>query len=187
MIDFTDPATANQRLSNAEREQAVLALGEYAHEGRLTNVEATDRSNIARQAKTRGDLAPLFADLPPLQQEPPAAEETPAQPQQAGAAGFAQQPYQNGAPYQNGYQGYPNNYPPHGYGNWYGGYNGQPRSRAGWLVVSIMPFVALVLFFITGTFWGYQYAWLWFLLVPAAGILIYGLGGGRGPGGNDQR
>jgi hypothetical protein len=25
--------------------------------------------------------------------------------------------------------------------------------------------------------WGYQYSWLWFLLIPLAGALVYGVGG----------
>lgn len=34
-------------------------------------------------------------------------------------------------------------------------------------VVAVMPFVALVLFFLTDT-------WLWFLMIPASGAILYG-------------
>jgi hypothetical protein len=39
-------------------------------------------------------------------------------------------------------------------------------------IMALTPFAALVLFFITHT-------WLWFLLVPVMGILVYGPGGNR--------
>jgi hypothetical protein len=39
-----------------------------------------------------------------------------------------------------------------------------------------MPFVSLALFFITGNLAGYQWAWLWFLLIPVTGIMVYGAG-----------
>ncbi|WP_024793486.1 DUF1707 SHOCT-like domain-containing protein [Tomitella biformata] len=48
-----------------------------------------------------------------------------------------------------------------------------PR-RSGWewrtAVVAVMPFVALALFFLTNT-------WLWFLMIPASGAILYA--GGR--------
>ena len=44
-----------------------------------------------------------------------------------------------------------------------------------------MPFLALVLFFTTGS-------WLWFLLVPIMGILLYGADGAKNTGrGRDRR
>jgi hypothetical protein len=41
-------------------------------------------------------------------------------------------------------------------------------------IMALTPFAALVLFFITGT-------WLWFLLVPVMGILLYGPDGKKNP------
>ncbi|MEN0083853.1 MAG: hypothetical protein AAGC66_03705 [Leifsonia sp.] len=41
------------------------------------------------------------------------------------------------------------------------------------------PVVSLILFFITGYAWGYQYSWLWFLLIPLVGAIAYGTDGGR--------
>ena len=55
----------------------------------------------------------------------------------------------------------------------------RPGSRWGLLLVSVIPFVSLILFFITGMAWGYQYSWLWFLLIPLVGAITYGTGAGR--------
>jgi hypothetical protein len=64
------------RISDDDREAAVRALGEQYAEGRLTKDEFDERSDAAWSARTRGDLGPLFEDLP---------VRTPAQP--AFAAG----------------------------------------------------------------------------------------------------
>jgi uncharacterized protein DUF1707 len=138
VIDYTDPTTAQQRLSHSERDDAVAALAQFAHEGRLTDAEAAQRSESARSAVTRGDLAPLFSDLPT------------AQPPSAPAADF---------PYRNPGEPHP----------------GQRPWR--YAAMSLSPFIALALFFVTGNVWGFNYAWLWFLLIPVAGIITYGAGG----------
>jgi hypothetical protein len=155
VIDYTDPATANQRLSHSERDDAVAALAEFAKEGRLTDAEAAQRSDTARSAVTRGDLAPLFADLPVSLQsgaQPSGAQQTGAQASGAQQTGSPQQA-NFGAP-------------------------AGPRQRTWrYAVVSLSPFVALALFFITGNVWGFNYAWLWFLLIPIAGIVTYGANG----------
>jgi hypothetical protein len=39
--------------------------------------------------------------------------------------------------------------------------------------------VSVILFFLTGMVWGYQYSWLWFLLIPLVGAVAYGAEGGR--------
>jgi hypothetical protein len=43
-------------------------------------------------------------------------------------------------------------------------------------IMALTPFAALVLFFTTG------YHWMWFLMVPVMGILLYGPDGGKKPG-----
>lgn len=54
------------------------------------------------------------------------------------------------------------------------------RSRAlggawGASIMAFVPFVALGLFFISGYAWnGWAWGWLFFLLIPATGIIIYG-------------
>ena len=52
------------RLSDAERDQAVAALGEHYAAGRLSAEEHSDRTDRAYAARTGADLRPLFADLP---------------------------------------------------------------------------------------------------------------------------
>jgi hypothetical protein len=159
VIDYTDPATANQRLSHSERDDAVAALAEFAKEGRLTEAEAAQRSETARSAVTRGDLAPLFADLPIALQ--------------SGTQSSGAQASAVGAPAEGGYSQTLYGQPP------YGAQGGPRQGQRPWryAVVSLSPFVALALFFITGNVWGFNYAWLWFLLIPIAGIVTYGANG----------
>src|SRR5215210_7104725 len=52
------------RLSDAERELAAADLGEHFAQGRLTNEEHTERLDQIWAAKTRGEVAPIFRDLP---------------------------------------------------------------------------------------------------------------------------
>lgn len=52
------------RLSDAEREEAMEALGEHMRAGRLDIDEYADRTARVTAAKTRGELVPLFTDLP---------------------------------------------------------------------------------------------------------------------------
>jgi len=73
------PATG-VRVGDAEREAAVTALGEHYAAGRLTKEEFDERSGQAWAARTGGDLAPLFQDLP-------RAVARPTQPAQATTRG----------------------------------------------------------------------------------------------------
>lgn len=50
--------------SDAERERVAEALREHAASGRLDPEELEQRLELAFAARTRGDLAPLTADLP---------------------------------------------------------------------------------------------------------------------------
>jgi len=52
------------RLSDADRESAVNVLSDQYALGRLTRDEFDERSDAVWSAKTQGDLAPIFADLP---------------------------------------------------------------------------------------------------------------------------
>lgn len=52
------------RIGTSEREAAVRELGEHFAEGRLDAEEYEERVSAAYAARTGGDLAPLFADLP---------------------------------------------------------------------------------------------------------------------------
>ncbi|WP_314149140.1 DUF1707 domain-containing protein [uncultured Leifsonia sp.] len=154
MTDFSDPSGASLRLSDDERERAVGALQAHAAQGRLTDAELASRSSAARAAVTRGDLAPLFSDLPgPLELDggaPATGSVRRPMAAQQSAAGYADEDTSRRRP-----------------------------ERWGYVVVSIVPFVALILFFVTGMAWGYQYSWLWFLLIPIVGAIAYGADGGR--------
>jgi hypothetical protein len=52
------------RLSDAERELAAADLGEHFAQGRLTADEHAERLDQIWAAKTRGEIAPIFSDLP---------------------------------------------------------------------------------------------------------------------------
>lgn len=56
--------TPEIRISDADREAAVTALGEHYASGRLTKDEYDERAGQAYAAKTASALRPLFADLP---------------------------------------------------------------------------------------------------------------------------
>ena len=77
--------SAQVRIGDAEREAAVTALGEHYAAGRLTKEEFDERSEAAWTARTSGDLAPLFGDLPRLQAPAP---HRPRPPRTAWRLGF---------------------------------------------------------------------------------------------------
>ncbi|PSR67208.1 hypothetical protein C8258_16415 [Nocardia sp. MDA0666] len=113
------------RIGTAEREQAMQRLSEHFAAGRLSVAEFDERSGLIAAAVTRGDLAPVFGDLPAAVPEPPEPPE-PAAAQPGGRREFA-------GP-----------------------------------MMGLVVILALVLFFTTHT-------WLWFLLIPAVGIITGGL------------
>lgn len=57
------------RVSDAERSKVAETLSRHFGDGRLDHAELEERLQAAMSAKTRGDLAPLLADLP---DDPPA-------------------------------------------------------------------------------------------------------------------
>ena len=62
---MTERITPDQlRLSDAERDQAARLLGEHYVAGRLTLEEHGERTSAVYTARTRGELPPLFTDLP---------------------------------------------------------------------------------------------------------------------------
>ena len=75
------------RVGDAERQQAVTALGEHFATGRLDQDEYDTRAQAAWAAKTRVDLQGLFGDLP---------EPVPFRPVGHQAAGSAQSGWQAG-------------------------------------------------------------------------------------------
>lgn len=60
-----DPdAWARLRLSDAERDAAAQELGDHFAAGRLTNGEHAERLDRIWAARTRGEIPPIFGDLP---------------------------------------------------------------------------------------------------------------------------
>jgi len=59
------------RVSDAERNDVADKLSRHFSEGRLDQAEFKERLDAAMSAKTQGDLAGLFDDLPPLVTDPP--------------------------------------------------------------------------------------------------------------------
>jgi Domain of unknown function (DUF1707)/Cell wall-active antibiotics response 4TMS YvqF len=57
---------AELRVSDADRDQAVIALREHLLAGRLTLEEFSERVEVALQARRRGELASVGADLPEM-------------------------------------------------------------------------------------------------------------------------
>lgn len=60
-------AGSSVRASDQERERVSQALSQHYGEGRLDGEELGDRLQRAMSARTRGELAPLLADLPSLE------------------------------------------------------------------------------------------------------------------------
>jgi Flp pilus assembly protein TadB len=63
-------STTNLRVSDAERNEVADKLSRHFAEGRLDQSEFKERLDAAMSAKTQGDLAGLFDDLPRLTDEP---------------------------------------------------------------------------------------------------------------------
>src|SRR5271154_4847079 len=53
-----------ERVADADRDRTVTQLREHVVEGRLTLDEFSERVGLALQARTRGDLVAVMADLP---------------------------------------------------------------------------------------------------------------------------
>ncbi|MGA1836599.1 DUF1707 domain-containing protein [Herbiconiux sp. 11R-BC] len=177
MTDYSDPATASLRLSDTERATAVSSLARALAEGRITADEFTERSAAAKAAVHRGDLAPLFTDLPDTVHSsgataggatPPGAAGAPI-PDAAPPAAFAVPPSASSA---------------YGPGVGAPGRDSYSRPRplggaTGVVIVSVTPIIALLLFLFFGFVFpgGFAWSWIFWLAVPIVGIIIYGPGG----------
>jgi len=76
------------RLSDAERELAAADLGEHFAQGRLTVDEHSERLDQIWAAKTRGEIAPIFRDLPSAYAVRAPRATAPAQPRGSTRAGW---------------------------------------------------------------------------------------------------
>lgn len=140
------PDARGIRIGTAEREAALSALADHMSAGRLDPDEYGDRVAIASVARFAGELEPLFADLPGGAVVRATGTKAPANPSAATAALAL----------------------PESDSEAVGG-------RAGATIVALSPFIALVLFFALAGL-GWDYSWLAFLLVPVAGVVVYGPG-----------
>lgn len=66
----TRVAPDDMRISDVERTEVINQLCRHFGDGRLDQAELDERTAKAMAAKTRRELAPLLADLPPLDQTP---------------------------------------------------------------------------------------------------------------------
>jgi hypothetical protein len=165
---YVHPDQPGQRLSDAERDAAVGRLAAAQAEGRLTVLEFEERERAARAAVTRADLVPLFADLP---ETTTAEEQLPR-----STAATAQTPSYAPVPPP------ANPYVDEGVGTGAGPTGTRALGgRTGATIMALAPFIALGLFFLFGFIGSFAWSWLWFLLIPIAGIVIYG------PGSEDRR
>jgi hypothetical protein len=64
MSDGAGRYPPTMRASDADRDAVLAELGEHFQAGRLTSDELEERTGLALQARTFGDLARLTADLP---------------------------------------------------------------------------------------------------------------------------
>src|SRR5580704_2871675 len=74
----TGTRSSSLRVSDADRDRAIAELSEHFQAGRLTVDELEDRTGRALQARTAGELAELFADLPRRQAAVTGTGPTPA-------------------------------------------------------------------------------------------------------------
>ena len=140
------------RVGDAERTSALDALGEHMASGRIDLDEYGTRSAQVTQARTVADLQALFRDLPAPHPALPGSAPLPAV-----APSSAPVP------------------PPSGSTAVARHDDRTPAQRVAAVASGLGGIAALVLFFVTGS-------WLWFLLVPAIGIVtsaVWGKGGNR--------
>jgi Domain of unknown function (DUF1707) len=153
MSDIESPGSDGYRIGDSDRQAATDALNVHREAGRLDAVEYEDRQVRIAQARTWTQIQPLFDDLPaPHPVGMPPSGAAPSPLRPMAGAPPAPVPVEQ----QSGLLGdlVPQRY----------------RST----VMALSPFIALLLFF--STHW-----WVWFLLIPVLGILLYG------PEGKDER
>ena len=66
-----NPGNRDYRIGDAERQEAMDALGKHFTAGRLDVTEYDNRLASITNAVMQSDLAPVFADLPPPPSPPP--------------------------------------------------------------------------------------------------------------------
>lgn len=163
MSTYANPDRPDDRISDAEREEAVAALLQAQGEGRLTPDEVAERAAQVREARRRSELAPIFHDLPLAG---PSAFGTPSA-GQALTGGVSDAPTGAVSPPSAAWQE-----PTASYGV-------APRATGGGLtpaarstIMRVTPLVATVAFFAFGLTGGFRWSWLFFLAVPIVGVIL---------------
>ena len=170
---YANPDRPEQRLSDAERDAAVAQLLAAHSEGRLTATEYQERASAARSAITRGDLVPLFTDLPDAAAGAIPRSAVSASPPPAAGGGASSASPTSGYTGSPGYAGSSGSPDASGWGSG----RVQPLGGAvGATIMALVPFLALGLFFLFGFTGSFAWSWAFFLLIPIAGIIIYGPG-----------
>jgi hypothetical protein len=72
-----DHQPSGLRVSDSDRDRAIAELSEHFQAGRITADELEERTGRALRARTAGDLAELFTDLPRKPGPSPAPRVTP--------------------------------------------------------------------------------------------------------------
>ena len=160
-------ATERRRARCRRGAAARSAGGGAALAGRVPGARRRRASAV-----TQGDLVPLFADLPdaapaPPKPAPPAAPAPPPS-EYSSASGYPTTP---------GYSSSPDYSDSSGWGS------GRVRPLGGAVgatIMALVPFLALGLFFLFGFYGSFAWSWAFFLLIPIAGIIIYGPGASGG-------
>lgn len=133
------------------------ALDAHLNAGRLDPEEYGERVGRASVARTVADLEPLFVDLPaPHATNSMISSQPGPNPAQPAPAWSAPTSVTSSEPAPRGTR---NGRDPLG-------------GRAGEVAVGLSPFIALALFLLLAHHW--HEAWVFFLLIPVAGVVVYG-------------
>jgi hypothetical protein len=144
---MTEATPGSTRIGNSERESAMNALDVHLSAGRLDSEEYGERVGRVSVARVAADLEPLFSDLPAPH---PVIGSAPARvAPTAPATNLVKRKDDN---------------------------HGRPAlgGKLGETVVASSPIIAVILFFATNSF--FDQSWLFFLLIPLAGAVVYGRG-----------
>jgi len=137
---------AGVRIGSAEREAALKALGAHMHAGRLDPDEYGERAAQVSVARYAEELEPIFSDLPGGSTQIPIL---------AGHGAAVPPPNLAGPP------GVP-------------AWDNRPIGQAGNRIMAVLPIVSIVLFFLVGAAVGFRWSWMFFLLTPLVGAILYG-------------
>ena len=150
----SDSTASGLRIGHTERQAAVDALKHHHEAGRIDSQEYEERSVTARNARSRPELDALFTDLP-----------LPHSGAASTVSGETRATLTPGAP------------EPVAVSTPAPGKHGVLRIPEPWATtfVSAAPILAVILFFVTGS-------WLWFLAIPLVALVVYGPDGRQDTG-----